>query len=248
MELVGSLKSKRWNIEEICRLSGVAGVTVTVIHHGETIFQDCLGYRNVAAKDPVTPDTICHIASLTKSFTGACIYQLQALGKLSIDDLITKHLPFAKSLDLVVASTATIADLLGHRTGLQKADNIWLGSDGQLLLTKDQTSAIFSHLQPQASLRSGFLYNNIGYAVLGEIISKVSGKPYHTYLEDNILAPLNMSRTLDTKDDDLPDNVSLAYSTLQSGEPYNIPLPGMSDLLPDCVDKTTRFLGQYAGH
>jgi CubicO group peptidase (beta-lactamase class C family) len=130
--------------------------------------------------------------------------------KLFIDDLITKHLPSAKSLETVVASTATIADLLGHRTGLQKVDNIWLGSDGELLFTKNQTSGIFSHLQPQASLRSRFFYNNIGYAVLGEIISKVSGELYHTYLEDNILAPLNMSKTIVTKNEHLPDNISLA--------------------------------------
>lgn len=129
-------------------------MSITVIDHGETIFQDNLGYRNIAKKKPVTSDTIFHIASMTKSFTGACIYRLQAQGKLSLDDLITKHLPSARSLDPVVASTATIADLLGHCTGLQKADNMWLGSDGELLFTRDQTAAIFSHLRPQVTCRT----------------------------------------------------------------------------------------------
>ena len=176
----------------------------------------------------MTSDTIFHIASLTKSFTAACIYQLRADNRLSLDDLIQKHLPEAKSRDPLVAATATVADLLGHRTGLQKADDIWLGSDGELHFNRDQTSAVFSYLLPQASLRSRFLYNNIGYAILGEIIMRLTGQPYHIYLKESILDPLNMTRTLVTKDSGLPDDVSLAYSTLDTGEPYNVPLLGNS--------------------
>lgn len=165
---------------------------------------------------------------MTKSFTGACIYRLQEAGKLSLDDLIITHLPEARSSDPIVSSTATIADLLGHRTGLQKANNIWLGSEGEVLFTKEQTAAIFSLLKSQYSLRSSFSYHNIGYAILGEIISKVSGQPYHIFLQDTILDPLHMSKTLVTKDGILPDDMSLAYSVLENGEAYNVPLPGIS--------------------
>lgn len=183
---------------------------------GETIYHDNFRYRNLATGEAVDSDTIFHIASLTKSFTGASIHRLQADGRLSVEDLITKHLPSVGSRQPTVASMATIADLPGHRTGLQKADNPWLGSDGELLLDKDQTLAFFSQLKPQATFRSGFFYNNIACVVLGEIVSKVSGLPYHLYLQEHILTPLGMTRTLVTKDGDLPDSVSLAYSTLDS--------------------------------
>ncbi|KAJ1670484.1 hypothetical protein EV182_008179, partial [Spiromyces aspiralis] len=212
----------------ICKISGVAGVSVVVIDHGETIFQENFGYRDVAKKEPVTSDTIFHIGSLTKGFTGACIDRLRAQGKLSLDDLVQKHLPDAKNCDPVVAATVTIADLLGHRTGLQRADHLWLGAAGEFLLDLDQTVAVFNALRPLASLRSRFCYNNTAYGILGEIIAKITGQPYHAYLKETILDPLGMTRTIVTKDDGLPEDSSLAYSTLDNGQPYNIPLPGIS--------------------
>ncbi|KAK7419778.1 hypothetical protein QQX98_003150 [Neonectria punicea] len=226
-ELVDTLKAQRDKIQEICNISGVVGVSIAVIDSGENIFQHNVGYRNLAKKEPVTSDTVFHIASMTKSFTGVCIHRLRAEGKLKLDDLVQKHLPKVKNRD-PVTTTVTIADLLGHRTGLQRADNIWLGSEGEVLINKDQTTAVFRHLRPQASLRSRFLYNNVCYATLGEIILELSGKPYHTYLKENVLDPLNMTRTIVTKDGGLPGNSSLAYSTLDNNEPYNVPLPGSS--------------------
>lgn len=169
---IESLKAQRLNIEQICEQSGVAGLSITLIHQGETVFQDSLGYRDVDKQEPVTSDTIFHIASLTKSFTGACIDRLRAQGKLAFDDPIQKHLPEAKSRDACVAEEATIADLLSHRTGLQRANKILLGASNELLINKDQTVCIFNHLQPQTSLRSSFRYNNICYALLGEIIER----------------------------------------------------------------------------
>ncbi|KAK4139709.1 beta-lactamase/transpeptidase-like protein [Dichotomopilus funicola] len=202
LDLLDALKSNRGKIKQICKASGVAGASVVVIDHGETIFKENFGYRHIANKEPVTSDTIFRIASLTKSFMGACIDRLRAQGKLSLDDLVQKHLPDAKSHDPVVAATATIADLLGHRTGLQKADPLWLGA--------------------------GVCYNNIAYGVLGKIIAKITGQPYHIYLQETILSPLGMTRTVVTKDNGLPENSSLAYSTLDNGKPYNVPLPGSS--------------------
>ena len=223
-----SLKSEVPKIQEIRNISGVAGLPIAVIDHGETVFQDNLGYRDLARKEPVTSDTIFHIASLTKSFTGACIDRLRDQRRLALQDPIQKHLPEAKSQDPGIAKTVTIADLLGHRTGLQKADFIWLGSDGELLINRDQTTAVFNHLRPQASLRSRFLYSDICYAMLGEIIIKVTGQPCHSYLKESILDPLDMTHTIVTKESGLPDDSSLAYSTLDNGEPYKVPLPGIS--------------------
>lgn len=111
-------------------------------------------------------DTIFHIASLTKGFTGAYIHRLRAEGKLSLDDPVKKHLPDAENSDPFV-SKANIADLLGHRTGLQKADPMWLGAEGELIFNKDQTIAIFNSLRPQVSLRSSFRYGTSPMVSLG---------------------------------------------------------------------------------
>lgn len=117
-QLVEALHVDKAKIREICKISGVVGLSATVIDHGETIFQDNFGFRNLAKQEPVTSDTIFPIASLTKSFTGVCLDRLRDEKKLTFEDLIVTHLPEARSRDPVVADTATVADLLGHRTGL----------------------------------------------------------------------------------------------------------------------------------
>lgn len=227
-KLVMALQSSRGDIEKICQVSGVAGVSMLVINHGETIFQENLGYSNVAEESPVTSDTIFHIASMTKSFTATCINQLRVEGKLRLEDTIQEIIPEARSRDPIVAQFATVADLLGHRTGLQKADQYWLGSAGELMFDREQTTAIFNQLRSVRSFRSTFKYNNIGYAMLGEIILRLTGKTYDKYLEQNVLAPLSMTRTITTKEGGLPQNTSLAYSALSDATPYNVPLPGSS--------------------
>ena len=74
----------------------------------------------------MTSDTVFHIGSLTKAFTGACINQLRSKGLIQLDDFIHKHLPEAKSRDLAISSLGTITDLPGHRTGLQQTYHEYL--------------------------------------------------------------------------------------------------------------------------
>lgn len=223
-----ALKSTKAKVEEIARVSGVAGLSIAVVNDGETVLQENFGYRDIASQEPVTSDTIFHIASLTKSFTGACINRLRATGKLTLDDLVANHLPEAANRDPVLAATLTIADLLGHRTGLQNADEIWLGAEGELLIHKNQIATAFKQLRPRSSLRTKFSYNNLCYALLGDIIEKVSGQPYHVFLKETILDPLGMSRTLVTKEGDRPAGMSREYSALDNGEQYQVPSPGTS--------------------
>ncbi|KAG4434299.1 hypothetical protein IFR05_010212 [Cadophora sp. M221] len=165
---------------------------------------------------------------MTKSFTATCINQLKVEGKLRLEDTIQQIIPEARSRDPIVAQLATVAYLLGHRTGLQKADQYWLGSGGELMFDREQITAVFNQLRPVRSFRSTFKYNNIGYAMLGEIILRLTGKTYDKYLEQNVLTPLSMTRTITKKEDGLPQNTSLAYSALSDAMPYNVPLPGSS--------------------
>ncbi|KAF2965617.1 hypothetical protein GQX73_g7972 [Xylaria multiplex] len=130
-----ALSSKRARIREICRISGVVGRSIAVVDHGEIVSQDTIGYRNLAEREPVTSDTIFHITSLTKSFTGACVDILRGQGKLSFDDPVQKHLRRVKTRDPATTANATIANLLGHRTGLQNPIGIWLGAHGKIKAT-----------------------------------------------------------------------------------------------------------------
>ncbi|KUJ07020.1 beta-lactamase/transpeptidase-like protein [Mollisia scopiformis] len=194
------------------QVSGIPGVSVLVINQGEIVHSNNFGFSNLAENILVTSDTIFHIASMTKSFTIACINRLRVEGKLTLDNTIQDILPEAQSRDPVVAQFGTVADLLGHRTGFYKVDSIWLGAEGELMFKQEQATAVFNQLRSVQSVRSKFMYNNIYFAMLGEIIAKLSG----------------MTRSITTKVNSLPDNTSLTYNAFSDATPFNVPLPGSS--------------------
>src|SRR5688500_16476939 len=117
--LAALFDSERQNIDQICIASGVAGASIVVLDHGKRVFEHNPGYRTLDTWDPVTADTVFPIGSLTKAFTGACISRLATQNKLNIDDCISEFdEDKAENRHPDVASLGTIADLLGHRTGL----------------------------------------------------------------------------------------------------------------------------------
>ncbi|KAK3987536.1 beta-lactamase/transpeptidase-like protein [Cladorrhinum sp. PSN332] len=225
-QLNKALQADREKIEAICSLSGVVGLSFIVIDNGDVVLKDNIGYRNASTQRPVTSDTVFPIASLTKGFTGYCVDRLYTDGKLSPHDLINSRLP-EQEMQPGPADALTILDLVAHRTGVWEPSNLWFGADGEIMLTQDQVLPMFRHLTPQDSLRSVFHYSNLGYAVLGDIIVKASGQPYHEFLQKSLLDPLKMTRTMATDRLKTDGNYSLAYTVWEDGSPNAVSSPGI---------------------
>lgn len=113
---------------------------------------------------------------MSKAITSAAFEILVDEGRLEWDTLIKDILPSYQSEDRIVQELATVSDLLSHRTGLQRADPLWLGAEGEFLLDQKKTFNI--SLRPVKSFRSDFQYNNWNYALAGEIIEHVTGETY----------------------------------------------------------------------
>ena len=200
---------------------------VLVTQHDQPIFSQGYGFADRARKLPNTADTSFRVGSVTKQFTAAAILKLEQEGKLSVTDPIGKHLPEypAPGKDL------TLHQLLTHTSGIPN-----FTEDPAIMARKAQhyspaeLLALFWNKPLEFPAGTRFHYSNSNYDVLGAIIERVSGKPYATYLADELFVPAGLLRTV----------VGDAESATDRAEGYQI--DGDKIVLADPVDMS----GPYA--
>jgi CubicO group peptidase (beta-lactamase class C family) len=167
------------------------GMAIGIVKGGELVYAAGHGVRDIETGEPVDPDTIFQIASLTKAFTTAALGLLVDEGKLGWDDKVIDYLPEFRMYDPWVTREFTIRDLLTHRSGLG------LGA-GDLLFWPNQDSSrqeileAMRHLAPETSFRTAYAYDNLLYVIAGEVVGAVSGMPWEDFVETRIMAPLGM--------------------------------------------------------
>jgi CubicO group peptidase (beta-lactamase class C family) len=169
------------------------GAVMGVIVDGELVWVKAAGVRETENKAPVTPETVFRIASMTKSFTAMAILKLRDEGKLSLDDRVDKYVPALAHLSYPTSDSPaiTIRHLLTHSEGFPE-DNPW--GDRQLAQTDETIRAWMKAGIPFSTAPgTAFEYSNYGFAILGQVVAKASGKPYADYVRENILRPLGMN-------------------------------------------------------
>jgi len=175
--------------------SRVPGIAYGIVIDGRLAHVGAAGYRDVNTKDPVDADTVFRIASMTKSFTALCIMRLRDEGKLSLDDPADRYVPELAGLVYPTADSPriTIRHLLSHAEGFPE-DNPW--GDRQLAATGDEMAGMMKRGIPFSTAPgTAYEYSNYGFAILGRIVSRVSGVPYREYVATHILKPLGMTST-----------------------------------------------------
>lgn len=171
------------------------GFSYGLIVDGQLVHASAFGYTDVEKKTPATIHSLFRMASMTKSFTAMAILQLRDEGKLQLDDAASAYIPEMKSLHYLTtdAPPVTIRNLLTHSAGFPE-DNPWgdrqlQDSDAELMALVNKGIS-FSNIPGVA-----YEYSNLGFTLLGHIVSKVSRMPYEEYITKNILQPLGMNNT-----------------------------------------------------
>ena len=173
----------------------VPGAAWGIVIDGELAHMGVAGYRELSTKAPVTRDSVFRIASMTKSFTAMAILKLRDEGKLSLDDLAERHVPELKGLRYPTSDSPklTVRHLMSHATGFPE-DNPW--GDQQLAATEAEFTKMLNDGIPFSNTPGvAYEYSNYGFAILGRIVTNVSGTPYRQYVADAILKPLGMTST-----------------------------------------------------
>ncbi|MBL8753908.1 MAG: beta-lactamase family protein [Planctomycetes bacterium] len=172
------------------------GLVYGVVLDGQLLHARTLGLANVERKLPVARDTRFRIASMTKSFVAMAVLQLRDEGKLALDDPVQKHLPEFAAVRAPTADSGpiTIANLMTMTTGLPE-DNPW--GDRQMAISGEALEQfVGSGLSFANPPGQTFEYSNLGYVLLGKVVSKVAGVRCQDHITARILRPLGMRDTV----------------------------------------------------
>ncbi len=167
--------------------------SILVAKNGEVLLEDYHGYANPVTKDTITPSTVFHLASVSKTFTGMAIMKLWEDNKLKLDDSLQVFFP-----DFPY-SGITVRMLLSHRSGLPNyvyfmtQDPVWrrkmATNNDMLQFMTEKKPALYEYPN------RGFHYCNTNFALLALIAEKVSGQTFPEYMKNTIFTPLGMTHT-----------------------------------------------------
>jgi len=164
---------------------------ILVADHGDILYRQGFGKANLLTGADFTPETPSNIGSVTKQFTAMSIMMLAERGKLSYDDLASKYIPeFSNSAHL---SQITLRQLLNHTSGIPDYGDLGVDDSGL-----DQQRLIAELVKKEDLLAEPGLkyrYSNPGYALLGIVVERASGKRFAEFLEQEVFAPVGMSNT-----------------------------------------------------
>lgn len=192
IDVTKKLKGFDLYMDKILKDWNIAGAGIGIVYKDKLVFAKGYGYREYEQKLPVTAKTLFQIASNTKLFTAVSAGMLVDKGKLDWDKPIRNYVPSIEFYNSELNNSVTIRDMLSHRTGISRHDLIWYKSD---FSRKDLFDRL-KYLEPSQPLRQGFLYNNLMYVGAGYIIELLSSKTWETFLQENILNPLEMKSTV----------------------------------------------------
>jgi CubicO group peptidase (beta-lactamase class C family) len=210
----------------------LAGAATLVWRKGTLVHAAAVGWRDLAAKAPMTPDTLCRIASMTKPIVSLATLMLLEEGRLRLDDPVTRWLPELADMRVLndpggalddtrpAARDITIDDLLTHRSGLVAGYTIagpiaqaynerlasWLAGP----VTPDAWLAALGQL-PLAFPPGERFHYGVSIDVLGFLVARIEGRPLGEVLRRRILDPLGMADTLFWPPPDRREQMSRMY-------------------------------------
>ena len=203
-------------MQEAMTTLNLPSISVAVVHEGELVWSRSHGVLSTESAEPANSNSLYAVASNTKAFTSAALAQLVDAGKIDWNDRVQDFLPDFELYDPYVTSELRIADLLCHRSGLAtfSGDLLWYGTTW----SSDEVLHKARHLKPTSGFRTEFGYQNILYIAAGRIIETVTGQSWAQAIQDSLLTPLGMQRTvLSTSALDGLENTALPHNELEDG-------------------------------
>jgi CubicO group peptidase (beta-lactamase class C family) len=227
----------RFVLRELTR-QRIPGMSVAVLRGDSLVMARGYGFANLEQRAPATDSTLYAVGSLSKQFTAAAIVQLSELGRLGLDDPITRYLPEGSA----VWSAVTIRHLLTHTSGVPQDTSLdWRRDYSESELVRSAAKPL--EFQP-GKLES---YSSTGYALLGVIIHRVTGAPWGDFVRDHIFRPLGMNTARVNSDIEIVPHRAAGYQlvddTLKNQEWVS---PSINSTADCCLSFTVRDLARWS--
>jgi uncharacterized protein YbbC (DUF1343 family)/CubicO group peptidase (beta-lactamase class C family) len=216
------------------------GAVVLVGRGDQTVYEKAFGSRaTVPAEEPMTLDTVFDLASLTKVVaTTTAVMTLVEEGRLRLNDTVASHLP---GFERYGKAGITVRHLMTHVSGLRPDVDLhpWTGYDSAIELAKDEV--------PTSAPGEVFVYSDINYFLLGDLVSRISGQSLDAYLKARVFGPLGMTETGFLPPKSLLPRIAPTERCADQ-DAWPCKRPDAAPLRGVVHDPTARRMGGIAGH
>ena len=191
----------------------IPGMAIAVVKDGQPIIVKGYGLANVEHNVAVKPETVFQSGSMGKQFTSTAVMLLVEEGKIALDEKISRYLGEVPD----AWKPITVRQVLTHTSGMP---NDFSDADYVQNWTEDQLLAKAKAMPLDFPPGTFWKYSNVGYVVLGIMVSKISGKFYGDFLQERVFKPLGMNTTQIISEADIIPNRAAGYH-LVKGELKN---------------------------
>ncbi len=219
-----------WLVDHEMAENEITGLSIALIDDQEVIWQQGFGYADLENKIAATPETVYRAGSIAKIFTVAAAMQLADQGKLDIDQPLTTALPeFSIRTRFPNAAPVTPRNIMCHHSGLPS--NFL---QGLYVREPDRFESVVSSIHDEYQAfppNYVFSYSNLGMALLGAAIQKVSGEPFEAYMDRHFFQPLGMIQSSFE-----PRPIAKAYDRNEEIEVFSMRDMPAANLLSNVLD------------
>ncbi|MBL8266576.1 serine hydrolase domain-containing protein, partial [Steroidobacter sp.] len=185
----------RERIQRQMQQEKVPALSVAVTRKGEFLWEESFGFADLATRVPATKDTMYSLASITKPMTATAVMALVRDGKVDLDRPIDDYLGQAKlTARMGDAKEATVRRVLNHTSGLPVHAHFFYADETERRPSMDLTIQRYANLIRPPAER--YQYSNLGYGLLDFVVSRVSGRSYADFMQQQVFAPLGMKHSV----------------------------------------------------
>ena len=168
--------------------SPAPSVSAALFRDRELLWSEAIGLADIETARAATPDSQYAIASITKTFVAAAIMILRDEGRLTLDDPLGRHLEEADRAGV------TVRRMLAHASGMQREAP---GGGWETLAMPELDELLESLPDAEQVLAPAteWHYSNLAYALLGEVVRRLSGQPVEEFVTERLLVPLDLGQT-----------------------------------------------------
>jgi CubicO group peptidase (beta-lactamase class C family) len=202
---------------------GIPGVAIAIVRSADTIALKGYGQADVEHEAPVTPETVFHLASISKQFTAAAILKLAERGRLRLEDDLTRYMPEY----VTNGRHVTLYHLLAHTHGMQEYNRPEVHSQFPLPFSHQRFLELMKDQAFDFPVGERYLYRNTGYYFAAMIVEQlggregstgggagpVSSKRFGDFLRETVFDPIGMTATLDCRDRPIVKRRARGYAT-----------------------------------
>jgi CubicO group peptidase (beta-lactamase class C family) len=229
-----------WLVDREMSKNDITGVSIALVDDQTVIWQKGFGYADLEAGIPATPETVYRAGSIAKVFTAAAAMQLAEQGKLDIDRPLAVALPeFSIKTRFPTADPVTPRNIMCHHSGLPSnfLRGLYVREPDRFETVVESIREEYLAFPPNYV----FSYSNLGMALLGAAVEKVSGERFNRYMEGHFFQPLGM-----TQSSFASRPIAKAYDHNKAIEVFSLRDVPAANLLSNVVDLSQFLKMQFA--